>query len=347
MMAAHMDWFEHLTGFAETGYAQTQARLSVEAGQLVSHAGARRSGVGRLELASLHSLRARCAALPVAGRRTTVRSVVGDARALHADPALAGALFQVASQLNLLEMVSPDVTPEQGVARYAFDRTQGPACAMAAGAATIYRNYLVPVQGQPGQTATRQIDALQPLGEALATELGCSVGALWSMRNGYALCTAAGLAAITAWIRQADERQRDGMRGHLCVGLHHDVEVTDLPPPPDRSPRQRVSQAFCSALPVAYSAIAPGAWEAFARLVLEAAYEATLRAAALRHAAGAPATVLLTRLGGGAFGNDEAWIDDAMARALGLVTTAGLDVRLVSYGRAHPSHLALERQHSP
>ena len=343
MIMPSMDWFERLTGFREADHAQTQAQLSVEGGQLVSRASSRRCGVGRLELVSLQHLREQAAARPAAGRPTRVRSVVGDARALHAEPALAGALFQVASQFNLLEMVSPDVTPEQGVTRYAFDRTQGPACAMAAGGATIYRNYLVPVQGQPGQTATRQIDALLPLGEALAVQLGCTVGELWTMRNGYALCTAPGLAAISTWLRHASAVQWDEVRGRLCIGLHHDVEVTDAPRPAGSG--QVVSQAFCSALPVAYSAMAPAAWEAFARLVLEAAYEATLRAAALRHSDGASPTVLLTRLGGGAFGNDDAWIDSALSRALDLVATAGLDVRLVSYGRAHPSHLALERQH--
>ena len=39
------------------------------------------------------------------------------------------------------------MTPEHGVTRYQHDRTQGPACAIAAGAATIYRNYFAPVGG--------------------------------------------------------------------------------------------------------------------------------------------------------------------------------------------------------
>ena len=36
-------------------------------------------------------------------------------RALHADPANAQALFQVASQFNTLEMTGPSVTPEDGI----------------------------------------------------------------------------------------------------------------------------------------------------------------------------------------------------------------------------------------
>jgi hypothetical protein len=69
--------------------------------------------------------------------------VQGDLRWLHRLPGLGGALFQVAPQFNALEMTGPGVTPEDGVTRYQCDHTQGPACAIAAGAATIYRNYFV------------------------------------------------------------------------------------------------------------------------------------------------------------------------------------------------------------
>lgn len=77
---------------------------------------------------------------------------------MHIDSANARALFQVASQFNLLEMVSPNRTPEQGVGIYDFDLTQGPACAVAAGAGTIYRNYFVLVNGQIGQSTANQLD---------------------------------------------------------------------------------------------------------------------------------------------------------------------------------------------
>ena len=60
------------------------------------------------------------------------------------------------------------MTPEHGVTRYQHDHTQGPACAIAAGAATIYRNYFAPVGGSHGQTTERQFDGLADLGETLA-----------------------------------------------------------------------------------------------------------------------------------------------------------------------------------
>jgi hypothetical protein len=47
---------------------------------------------------------------------------------------------------------------------------------------------------------------------------------------------------------------------------------------------------------------------------------------------GASNVVLLTSLGGGAFGNDESWIHDAIGRALKMMADVALEVRLVSYG---------------
>ena len=49
----------------------------------------------------------------------------------------------------------------------------------------------------------------------------------------------------------------------------------------------------------------------------------------------------LTRLGGGAFGNDEAWINDALLRALRLARDWDLEVCLVSYGPPVPATQAL------
>jgi hypothetical protein len=60
------------------------------------------------------------------------------------------------------------------------------------------------------------------------------------------------------------------------------------------------------------------AWERFASLVLEAAYEATLLAALECPRRGGRPRVYLTLLGGGAFGRQREWILRAIRRALGL-----------------------------
>lgn len=334
-----MDWFRNITGFAEVGYEDTRARLVVEGEHLVSKADGRRHRVGRFELVRLRDLRHRVTGAMDAGLRCTLRSVVGDSRAMHADPALREATFQVASQFNALEMVGPQVTPEHGVTRYIHDRTQGPACAIAAGAATIWRNYFVPLEGGHGQTASRQLDGLSGVGQALAQRLGCRVDELWTMRNGYALATSQGLQAIGRLLRSAPEAERDALRAELAVGVQRGADVTDLPP----QSRHTVTQVFCSALPVAYSDLPASLWEPFARLVLEAAYEATLLAAVETRMHGGASTVLLTRLGGGAFGNAPDWIDDGIVRALSLSEHAGLNVHLVSYGTPHPVFERLQR----
>jgi hypothetical protein len=53
-------------------------------------------------------------------------------------------------------------------------------------------------------------------------------------------------------------------------------------------------------------------------------------------------TSLLTRLGGGVFGNDDAWIDAAIERAL--LRVPRLDVRLVHYGAVPRSMQELARR---
>lgn len=326
-MAGSMDWFEKITGFRELAYEETRSRLRVADGRLHSEHSTRSYGVGILETPSLAELRARA---PAVARRSTgrlkVSCVSGDVRRMHADPQNEHALFQVASQFNLLEMTSEKVTPEHGITRYEADRTQGPACAIAAGAATIFRNYFAPVGGGTGQTQARQIDCLKDLGNALGNG---GEGALWTMCNGYAMCTERGLAAIDERLAASSPGEIDDLRSRLRIGLHRDVELTDR-----AEPEHCVSQAFCSALPVGYSRlqVPAGRWRRFATLVLEAAYEATLLAALLHLEQTACRRVFLTRVGGGAFGNDEQWILCAMRRALEVVQSSELDVRIVSYG---------------
>ena len=325
-----MDWFELLTGFTEMGYAHTRSKLKVEGNRLQSLVNGKSYGIGELELVSLEALRERAKRANRLPGQLKVSVVSGDVRKMHALSQNAGALFQVASQFNLLEMVGPTVTPEDGVTRYQHDHTQGPACAIAAGAATIYRNYFAPVAGGIGQTADRQFDGLAALGAALSSALKQPVNSMWSMQNGYALCTRNGLDAISKYISASDSQQLDMLRGKLCIGIHQDVEVTDAP----GDNRPFVTQAFSSALPISYTSISPIYWKPFASLILEASYEAIMWAAMLNAIRGASKVVLLTMLGGGAFGNDSSWIYAAMRRALAIMLGTDLDVRIVSYGEA-------------
>jgi hypothetical protein len=271
----------------------------------------------------LAELRKRVRACGYAAGKLALREVVANVQHLHTDAANAGALFQVASQFNLLEMVGPSYTPEQGVSIYEHDHTQGPACAIAAGAGAIYRNYFAEVNGRSGQTASNQIDCLADLG----TALGNIKNRLWAMQNGYVVATESGLAEIGQRLRTANERELDDLRQLLRIGLQWNTQVTL------NNCKHLVSQAYCSALPVAYNRhLARSAWAEFACLVLEASYEATICAAILNSIKGGNKRVYLTLVGGGAFGNETDWIIGAIRRALAIYKDADLDVVIVSYG---------------
>jgi hypothetical protein len=119
-----MDWFERLTGFREESYEATRTKLSVEGGLLHSLVNGKSYGVGEFELASLQTLRERAAAVRGMSGRLKVSVVTGDVRKMHQAPECAGALIQVASQFNVLEMTGPSVSPEEGVTRYVHDRNR-------------------------------------------------------------------------------------------------------------------------------------------------------------------------------------------------------------------------------
>ncbi len=331
-----MTWFETLTGFPEESPSRVYENITVDGHTLRSRVNGNVLVCGELETPSLAELRQR---VHVSGHKAgtiSVREVVADVQQLHTDERNADSLFQVASQFNLLEMVSPDVTPERGVGIYENDCTQGPACAVAAGAGTVYRNYFADVNGQTGQSATNQIDCLEDIGAAL----GNYESRLWEMKNGYALASRHGLVEISERLRAASESELDELRQLLRIGVHWKTQVTL------DGCKHTVSQAYCSALPVAYSRHAPQLWTEFARLILEASYEVTLCAAILNSVNNGNNSVFLTLLGGGVFGNDTNWIIGAIRRALNLYKHTDLDVAIVSYGSSNQDVQQLVNQHN-
>lgn len=322
-----MSWFNDLTGFEERSYLDTQSKFTIDAGRLNSLVNGRSWAIGEFEMASLSDLKRRAERAHTRDGKAAVRIIQGDVRKLHTAPEYAGALFQVASQFNALEMIGPEISPEDGITRYQNDRTQGPACAMAAGPATVFRNYFVPVDGRVGQTRDRQLNSLSSLGSVLSTALNVSVADLWTMKNGYALCSRDGLKTISDYLSGLDAEQLNELRGQVAIGIQRGVEVTE----PGAPWGHLVSQAFCSALPVAYTSIPSVHWRAFAIFILEGAYEATLWEAVLNAAAGGSNTVLLTLVGGGAFGNETEWIFAAIRNSLERIGAHQLDIRIVTF----------------
>ena len=323
-------WFSDLYGFSdETGsFEEHRAHFRMDGEDLVCATSTHpRQHVGPWETPSVAELRERCGGMTEAagGSGLTFRHLTASSgvEPLISNPDNAGAVFMVASQFNALEMVSPDRTPRRGIAIYARDRTQGPACAMACPAGTVFRNYLC--QGGSGQ-ATSQIDLLADVG----TVVGNTEDRYWRMQNGWALVGNAWRFQELSRRLRKDAGLHAAAIGALRVGVH---AATQARPPLTH----RVAQVFCSALPVAYirgthKFLTDADWE-LARVVLCGAYEATLAVGAWRAAeAQGRVAVFLTALGDGSFGNDVSWVREALEAALDKYRDAPLDVALVHYG---------------
>jgi hypothetical protein len=229
-------WFQRLFGFRETaatvrenfelsrdGLLYSRANDATFAiGRFGEHAFRVRSSsltcASRAELPSLAALRRRTKRLRVPRQALELEIVWGDVATLMNERANRLATFQAASQFNCLEFVGPNVTPEEGVSIYQFDRTQGPACAIACGPATVYRNYFVPLGEQVGQSEDQQIEnareLLAKLGEGLV-----------EVRGGYTLATDDALRHINKILNSKSDAELDELRGLLRVGVHSNVQA--------------------------------------------------------------------------------------------------------------------------
>ena len=139
MGAAHgkQDWFNQQFGFAEndlSGFREVQKNFKLDQSKkILTHIANNRTLCGKFQTPSVKELLEENARRPASKKRRgiTFENIVGDVTELHLDQYNDGAVFQVASQFNCLEMVGPDVTPEDGVTIYSEDETKGPKCATA------------------------------------------------------------------------------------------------------------------------------------------------------------------------------------------------------------------------
>ena len=317
-----MSWFKRLFGVDEGEFTSTAFKMKQ---WVLQGPNGEKYVVGPFGVYTLRHLRSQVKTTPVPGG-LTFDNMVGDVGELIQDVRNAGAVFQVASQFNCLEMVSPRVAPEAGVTGYENDATQGPAAALACPAATVYRNYFsINETGQLGGYAN-QIDCLDEVGRVIGNDVnGHGMGRYWEMKNGYCLPVARNSMQSVGTIMQ-DPAVVEKVMACLKVGVHWDTQVGD--------DVHRVCQVFCSAVPVSYCRNTPTQdWAPLATAILRATYEATLSVAAIHaRSRGSRVRVYLTQVGGGAFGNLREWIHDAITRALHTHRDSPLDVFLVHHG---------------
>eukprot|EP00443_Scrippsiella_acuminata_P038053 CAMPEP_0115186382 /NCGR_PEP_ID=MMETSP0270-20121206/9952_1 /TAXON_ID=71861 /ORGANISM="Scrippsiella trochoidea, Strain CCMP3099" /LENGTH=359 /DNA_ID=CAMNT_0002599503 /DNA_START=69 /DNA_END=1148 /DNA_ORIENTATION=- len=336
-------WFENIFGFPECrDYQATREAFEYNAstGRLVCCKLDQTRydfKAGIFTTPSLQELRNRVdlvTASEALGRRSlTVEEVIGDVSEFHADERNRFAMFQAASQFNALEHTSQHGLPEHGITCYSSDRTQGPACATACAPGTIVRNYFgLDGQGQSKDRQVRNLDDVEML-------LDNANQKFFDVVSGYTLSSPDKVKRLGDYIAH-DRAIGEEIKKLLKIGVQQDTEVvaTAFGNRPCRGePRtQLVTQAYCSAVSVSYSRVSASLWEPFARLILESAYESTLYAAVenfnLHPEEPGARKVFLTALGGGVFGNDMAWVGDAMRGAFTKFRDVGLEIYLVSYG---------------
>jgi hypothetical protein len=355
-------WFKQLYGFEEriqesgnatvADYLYNQQSFRISTGEngdmiLTSCVNNRSFPIGRFSTPSLGSLREAALAITNDTSKTTTYEhvAISDVLKMHSDNP--GATFQAASQFNCLEFPSPDITPECGITGYAFDNTQGPACAVACASGTIYRNYFAVPKTNPvgvvGQTCDSQINNLDDLEDILIN----SQHGFWSVKNGYTFSDSYALQRLEF---ELDHWRAIGKFDQLVdsvkVGLHANVGVDFVSRFKEASIPATVTQVYCSALSCAYSDVDNSEWAPLAQLVLDASYEATVWAAVLNRqnvATAGSRNLFLTMLGGGVFGNDKAWIGSAIGRAIAKASIRHADINIVvcHYRKLNPELVAI------
>ena len=348
-------WFKTTFGFEESSYEETkkQFKLSSDGTELTSLRNNRKFHIGLFEVLSRKDLHERKIKMEdSAGNagtdlgRLNFSNISGTVEGLIQNVDNEGSVFQAASQFNCLEMVGPGVRPEDGITRYKFDHTQGPACALACPAGTLFRNYFVNKclgQAAPG----KQINTLDTIENILKNKQH----AYWNVKNGYCMPTTnCSMSALNRRF-EIDARLVQQIHDNLKVGVHWDTEVERQPKwkrckdsgkwiskVDSKTVKHNVCQVYVSACPVAYTKSTKSSdWAPFASLILKSCYESTLEVAnILALQRGKRVKVFLTQVGGGAFGNRKLWILSAIENALKKFENAPLDVYLVHYSTIPP-----------
>lgn len=229
---------------------------------------------------------------------------------------LSKTIFQAASQINYLEMVNFDKVPSLGVEIYLVDDTQGPACAIASYPATLYRNsYLT-------KSDTEQLNSLSDCPETKKQ---------FSIQNGYVK------AKEGEQINDDNTRKIiEELQQKMKVGVLLDTEIVlkrvgkgkyvyDY----TRNIGENIKTSFvwASAFVLAHryygvsnldqlvNLIGDKSYNNFVKICQEElirTYKLTLQAAIKN----GKENVVLTSVGGGAFGNNEGWILEAIRQAL-------------------------------
>jgi hypothetical protein len=315
-------WFYDLTGFNEHTFGSRQEDLrhvyenlsyNPYLNELTSRPTERRFKCGTFKASSQTDLMSEAMNLGWQDEDDCrVSTIMADVTDLHKDISNAGSVFQVASQFNALEMIGPSILPSSGISRYENDLTQGPACAMACGAGTIFRNYFL-------QTDDTQINMAEDM-------LPSYKDGDWGIySNGYLMIRPNVLSQILR-INHSTPGYTFEPFNRIKVGVQKNTAVTLA------GCNHNVTQVYCSALPISYYDYNNDDLHLFGKYVLESAYKSTLSVAHINYRKHGVPEVFLTLLGGEAFGNKFDCIMQAMCDAIStMVKGNNLHIKIVCF----------------
>jgi hypothetical protein len=334
------DWFECAFGFKEKNYYDTQKifkKLLIDGNMIHLN----KIKIGEFKLLNNAELHEQLGTNTDIGKNkrgediydfskirsvgsVNLQNIIEDIRNIHKNKLLIeNATIQVASQLNCLEMMNQNVTPENGITGYINDNTQGPICAMCAPAGLAFRNYLY----DGGQTKDKQINmAFNFLNfiKKYDKTINCNV------INGYLMFNEdEDLRKINRFLSKSHELRKEA-RHLIQSGMHINQGVFIG----CTSYEHTVNHVYCSGLPISYNKLTPQLWYGISEIFLEAMYENTLLAACLNNKiSGKKMPCYLTHLGGGVFGMPHSQIKRAIQRACNIIAKNGLDldVKIINY----------------
>lgn len=255
-------------------------------------------------------------------------------------------VMMAASQFNILEMPNSNIKPEDGITRYISDKTQGPACALAGLGGLLYR-LKKGLDGSP-QSAENQVNLLDKLEEEMKNRRDDGTYKFWEIRNGYYTSTKDQRKRLEKELKSADyvgdDKIDTKIKRNIKCGIQKDVEIVFTGDSKKNSNtfelkelkkkrnndsglrRQKLTQVYCSAIDL--SGPRKHRLEPLAQYVLDAMYEMVLLQGIINLKETGKNLVVLTLLGGGAFGNSKESIKSAIQKAISKVINLGVGLHI-------------------
>ena len=241
-------------------------------------------------------------------------NIVGEISQLQSNISNNRATFQVASQFNAQEYVSPIVVLNT-ITPYINDKTQGPAASISCAPAALYRNYYL--------KSLNMLDIFERL-------IGNNGNKYFVMKNGYLLSTIDRLILLNDYLRSISADSRTVLKNCIKTVVVYNTQVVPS--------NQLITQVYCSAPAISYSPnnIPADLWIPLTTLILEAHYESTF-IAAIRSASSNVGYIgsnklYLTTIGGGVFGVDRQLIHSIIINTFNKYKQYSLDVYIVTFG---------------